>query len=346
MAKTLKYRSKKNRFYNIDSRIVVPLDVDGTFIGTGSTDDHIGVYIDGTLKKTIGIQPDKVILTSGDGLRAGSLHSVKFAIMTGSNDEGRTALTNSGATTEKIFFKINPITVDPSGKGRVTSISDAVDLIKTLANPEAGHQILLSSGTYSISSPIDLKGCDNIKIYGRPRDASKVVLSGSNPAPSSIFKTSHSASYAFLTMKNTTSTAIDCIRDDKERTVYVEGVIIEQTSNPIKGFSPRSRVRRSVIRKCNHGLKSSGSLKCAYVVFNNINTTDAPLNGGWGGSYAVSASSGSVVQNCTIYNVTGACGIQVKGGTIRNCIISTSKFSNYAMKADYYKRNLTHKLTT
>ncbi len=332
MAKTLRYISKKNKIYNIGSRVKVGLIVNGTTIGSGETDDHIGVYIDGQLKKTIGFDPENILLTSGDGLRAGRIHTLKFAIMTGSDSGGRSAVSNSSATTEKIFVKMNSILVDPAGRGQATSISGAIDYVRTLANPEAGHMITVANGTYPVYSPIDLKGCDNVRIFGRSRKASKVFISGSNPAPSSLFITSNSASYAFLTMQNAANTAIDCTRDSNEHTIFAEGVVIER--------------RRSIIRKCDHGLKSSGSLKCSYMVFNNINTTDSPSNGSWGGSYAVSASSGSVVQNCTLHNITGAVGIEVKGGTIRNCIISTSKFSNYAMKADRYKRNLTYKLTT
>jgi len=346
LAKTLKYISRKNKIYNIGSRVKVGLIVNGTTIGSGETDDHIGVYVDGQLKKTIGFDPENVLLTSGDGLRAGRTHTLKFAIMTGSDSGGRSAVTNSGATTEKIFVKMNSILVDPGGNGQATSISGAIDYVKTLANPEAGHMIAVANGTYPVYSPIDLKGCDNIRIYGRSRRASRVLVSGSNPAPSSLFLTSNSASYSFLTLQNASTTAIDCTRDDNEHTVFVEGVVIERTTNPIKGFSPLSEIRRSVIRKCDHGLKASGSLKCSYMVFNDINTAVAPLNGNWGGSYAISASSGSIVQNCTFYNITGAVGIEVKGGTIRNCIVSTSKFSNYAMKADRNKRNLTHNLTT
>ncbi len=345
MAKTLRYVNAKNRFYNIDEPVIIELSVNGTTIGSGPTDDHIGVYVDGQLKKTIGFNPEKVMLTSGDGLRAGGLHSLKFSIMTGSDSGGRTRITTKGATTDRKFVKMHSIRVDPAGNGHATSISGAIDFAKTLADPSAGHTISVMDGTYATYSPIDLKGCDNIKIFGRSRKAANVIISGSNPNPVNLLRISHSASLAFLTFKNASASAIDCYSGSVEHTVFAEGLIIEDCLDPFQRIAQNSELRRLVIRRCDYGLRSYDAAQCSHILIHDINTTNAPGGGSAGYSYGIRAISGSVIQNITIYNVTGSYAIDAPGSTVRNCIVNKCKLTDYGIKASFYKRNLVFDLT-
>jgi hypothetical protein len=345
LAKTLRYVRKKNKFYNIDQSIVVGLIPDGTTIGDGPTDDHIGVYIDGELKKTIGFNPEKVVLTAGDGLRAGSLHSLRFAIMTGSDSGGRTRVTNKAATTERMFVKINSIRVDPAGNGQATSISGAIDFVKTLANPSAGHTVSVMDGTYPVYQPIDLRGCDNIKIFGRSRKAANVKISGSMPKPTYLIKSSHSASLAFMTLENSSLSAVDCYSGSVEHTIFAEGLIIQDCFDPFQRIAQNSELRRLIIRRCDYGLRSYDAAQCTHMLIHDINSRNAPSAGGASYSYGIRALTGSTIQNITIYNVTGSYAIDAPGGTVRNCIVNKCKLTDYGIKAGRYKRNLVHDLT-
>ena len=346
MAKTLRYITKKNRFFNIDEKVIVELLPIGTAVGSGGSDDHLGVYVDDQLKKTIGFDVSNVILTSGDGLRAGGLHSLHFAIMSGSDSGGRSAVANTGGTTEKIYVKMNPILVDPAGRGKATSISGAIDFVKTLADPTAGHMISVKDGTYPVYSPIDLKGCDNIKIFGRSRDASKVIISGSaSSPPSSLITISHSASLAYMTFKNSTSSTVNCYSGSVEHTVFAENLIIEDAFDPFQRIAAKSELRRLVIRRCDYGLRSYDAAQCCYLLIHDINTRDAPSTGGASNSYGIRASAGGTIQNITVYNITGAYGIDAPGGTVRNCIVSNCSLTVHGIKASYYKRNLVYDIS-
>lgn len=348
MAKTVRYIRQKNRFSSIGEPYRVRLFVSGTFIGSGPTDDHIGVYVDNVLKKTINFNPDNILLTSGDGLKAGAIHSLKFAIMSGSDSLGRTALTNPGATTPKTFVKINPIVVDAAGTGNYTSISGAIDFIKTLADPSAGHTITVKDGTYPVyqNRELDLVNCNNLKIIGRDRAASRVIISGSNPVPTNLIVASNSSSFAFMTLKNSANSAINCFSGSAEHTVFVESVIIERTVDPIQRSAHESELRRMVIKNCDYGLRNYGAAKCSHLIIHDINTLTAPSNGNASNSYGMRAVSGSVIQNCTIHNVTGSYAIDAPGGTVVNCIVSTCKVSDYGIKAASYRRNLVHNLSS
>ena len=345
MAKTLRYLNKKNRFYNIDEPVVISLEVDGTIIGDGTTDDHIGIYVDGQLKKTIGFDPGKIMLTTGDGLAAGSLHSLRFAIMTGSDAGGRTAVSNAGSTTERMYVKMNSILVDPAGNGQATSISGAIDFVKTLADPSAGHMLSVMDGTYPVYSTLDLKGCDNIKIFGRSRKASSVIISGSNPNPVYLLKTSHSASLAFMTFKNSSASAIDCYSGSVEHTVFAEALIIEDSFDPFQRIAQNSELRRMIIRRCDYGLRAYDAAQCSHILIYDINTANAPSAGGRSYSYGIRGITGSIFQNITVYNVTGSYAIDAPGGTVRNCIVNKCKLTDYGIKASFYKRNLVYDLT-
>ncbi len=348
MSKTVRYIRQKNVFSNIDEPVKVELFVSGTFIGTGSTDDHIGVFVDNKLKKTINFDYGNILLTSGDGLRAGSIHSLKFAIMTGSDAGGRTQVTTPNAVTSKMFVKMNPIIVDAAGTGRFTSISGAIDFVKTLADPTAGHTISVKDGTYPVyqNRELDLVNCDNLKIIGRDRAASRVIISGSNPAPTNLIVASNSSSFAFMTLKNSALSAINCFSGSVEHTVFVEAVIIERTADPIIRSAPQSELRRTVIKNCDYGLRNYGAAKCSHLIIHDINTLTAPSNGSAANSYGMRALSGSIIQNCTIHNVTGSYAIDAPGGTVVNCIVSTCKVSDYGIKAASYKRNLVHNLSS
>jgi len=345
LAKTLRYAKARNRFYSIDEPVIVQLIVNGTTIGSGPNDDHIGVYVDGQLKKTIGFNPEKIMLTSGDGLRAGGLHSLKFSIMEGSDSAGRTRATNKGATTDRIYAKMNSIRVDPAGNGHATSISGAIDFVKNLADPSAGHMISVMDGTYTTYSPIDLKGCDNIKIFGRSRKAANVIISGSASKPTYLIKSSHSASLAFMTLQNASLSAVDCYDGSVEHTIFAEGLVIQDCFDPFQRIAKNSELRRLVIKKCDYGLRSYDAAQCSHILIHDINTSNAPSAGGASNSYGIRAISGSVIQNLTIYNITGSYAIDAPGSTVRNCIVNKCKLTDYGIKASYYKRNLVFDLT-